>query len=131
MSQVWTKYVKRLKRRHQGFGDTFFIDEMFVKIQGRQQHLWLAVDQDGEVIDVFLQARRGCAIAGEGYPESVPRVRVRATDSSSMPFPDQGCRRISPGAEPARRRVADVELFVRVPSFPTKPDRHPVTGRLL
>ena len=52
------KYVKRLKRRHQGFGDTFFIDEVFVKIQGRQQYLWRAVDQDGEVVDVFLQARR-------------------------------------------------------------------------
>ncbi|MCH8262350.1 MAG: IS6 family transposase [Proteobacteria bacterium] len=52
------KYVKSLKRRHQGFGDTFFIDEVFVKIQGQQQYLWRAVDQDGEVVDVFLQARR-------------------------------------------------------------------------
>ena len=30
------KYAKRLRRRHQGFGDTFFIDEVFVKIQGQQ-----------------------------------------------------------------------------------------------
>ena len=51
-------YVKRLKRRHQGFGDTFFLDEVFVKIQGQQQYLWRAVDQDGEVVDVYLQARR-------------------------------------------------------------------------
>ena len=57
------KYVKRLKRRHQGFGDTFFIDEVFVKIQGRQQYLWRAVDQDGEVVDVFLQSRRDGAAA--------------------------------------------------------------------
>ncbi len=57
------KYVKRLKRRHQGFGDTFFIDEVFVKIQGRQQYLWRAVDQDGEVVDVFLQARRDAKAA--------------------------------------------------------------------
>ena len=53
------KYVKRLKRRHQGFGDTLFIDEVFVKIQGRQHCIWRAVDQDGEVVDVFMQARRG------------------------------------------------------------------------
>ena len=52
------KYAKRLKRRHQGFGDTFFIDEVFVKIGGMQHYLWRAVDQDGEVIDVFLQNRR-------------------------------------------------------------------------
>ena len=57
------KYVKRLKRRHQGYGDTLFIDEVFVKIQGRQQYLWRAVDQDGEVVDVFLQARRDGAAA--------------------------------------------------------------------
>ena len=57
------KYAKRLKRRHQGFGDTFFIDEVFVKIQGRQQYMWRAIDQDGEVVDVFLQARRDGAAA--------------------------------------------------------------------
>ncbi len=52
------KYARRLKRRHQGFGDTFFIDEVFVKIDGKQHYLWRAVDQDGEVVDVFLQRRR-------------------------------------------------------------------------
>jgi putative transposase len=29
-----------------------------VKIQGQRYYLWRAVDQDGEVIDVFLQERR-------------------------------------------------------------------------
>jgi putative transposase len=52
------KYSRRLKRKHQGYGDTFFIDEVFVKIQGKQHYLWRAVDQDGEVVDVFLQRRR-------------------------------------------------------------------------
>ena len=31
------RYARRLKRRHQGFGDTFYIDEVFVKINGKQQ----------------------------------------------------------------------------------------------
>lgn len=53
-----SRYARRLRRRHQGFGDTFFIDEVFVKIQGKQHYLWRAVDQDGEVVDVFLQTRR-------------------------------------------------------------------------
>jgi putative transposase len=51
-------YARRLKRKHQGYGDTFFIDEVFVKINGKQYYLWRAVDQDGEVVDVYLQARR-------------------------------------------------------------------------
>ena len=52
------KYAKRLRRRHQGYGDTFYIDEVFVRIQGKQHYLWRAVDQDSEVVDVFLQRRR-------------------------------------------------------------------------
>jgi len=52
------KYVRRLKKKHQGYGDTFFIDEVFVKIDGKQHYLWRAVDQDGEIVDVFLQCRR-------------------------------------------------------------------------
>ena len=56
-------YARRLKRKHQGYGDTFFIDEVFVKINGKQHYLWRAVDQDGEVVDVYLQARRDGAAA--------------------------------------------------------------------
>ena len=52
------QYARRLKRRHPGYGDTFFIDEVFVKIRGKRRYLWRAVDQDGEVVDVFLQTRR-------------------------------------------------------------------------
>jgi transposase-like protein len=29
-------YTRRLKRKHRGYGDTFFIDEVFVKINGKQ-----------------------------------------------------------------------------------------------
>jgi putative transposase len=53
---VWLYH--RLKQRHRGYGDTFYIDEVFVKINGKQHYLWRAVDQDGEVVDVYLQARR-------------------------------------------------------------------------
>lgn len=56
-------YARRLKRKHQGYGDTFYIDEVFVKIRGQQKYLWRAVDQDGEVVDVFLQSRRDAAAA--------------------------------------------------------------------
>jgi putative transposase len=34
------KYAKRLKGRHRGYGDTFFIDEVFVRIRGKQHYLW-------------------------------------------------------------------------------------------
>ena len=31
-----SKYAKRLRKKHRGFGDTFFVDEVFVKIGGKQ-----------------------------------------------------------------------------------------------
>ena len=51
-------YARRLKRRHYGCGDTFYIDGVFIKINGKLHYLWRAVDQDGEVVDVYLQAKR-------------------------------------------------------------------------
>ena len=53
-----SKYAARLRKRHQGYGDTFFIDEIIIKIDGKQHYLWRAVDQDGEVVDVFLHKKR-------------------------------------------------------------------------
>src|SRR5579863_9476634 len=34
------------------------LDELFVSIAGRQMYLWRAVDDEGEVLDVLVQARR-------------------------------------------------------------------------
>ena len=44
-------YARRLKGKHRGYGDTFYIDEVFVKISGKQHYLWRAVDQDGVFTD--------------------------------------------------------------------------------
>jgi putative transposase len=52
-----------LKRKHRGYGDTFYIDEVFIKINGKRHYLWRVVDQDGEVVDVYLQAKRDGAAA--------------------------------------------------------------------
>ena len=51
-------YARKLKKRQGRLGDTWHIDEVFVTIQGQRHYLYRAVDQDGEVIDIFLQRRR-------------------------------------------------------------------------
>ena len=33
-------------------------DEVFVKIQGRQQYMWRAVDEDGDVLDILVQSHQ-------------------------------------------------------------------------
>ena len=52
------QYPRRLKRRQGRLGDTWYLDEVFVTINGERQYLWRAVDQDGDVIDIFVQPRR-------------------------------------------------------------------------
>ena len=39
-------------------GDTWYLDEVFVTIQGRHQYLWRAVDEDGDVLDILVQSHR-------------------------------------------------------------------------
>ena len=39
-------------------GDSWYLDELFLKIQGRQQCLWRAVDEDGDVLDILVQSHR-------------------------------------------------------------------------
>lgn len=69
------KYARRLRRKHGGYGDTFFIDEVFVIIHGKQPYLWRAVDQDGEVVDVFLQSRRDGKAAKRFFRRLIIRHR--------------------------------------------------------
>jgi transposase-like protein len=42
-------------------GDTFYIDEVFVKINGKQHYVRRSVD--GEVFNIYLQAKRDGVIA--------------------------------------------------------------------
>ena len=51
-------YARRLRHRRGRQGDTWHLDELFVKIQGRQQYLWRAVDEDGDTIDILVQSHR-------------------------------------------------------------------------
>src|SRR5437016_5802853 len=51
-------YTLKLKRRQGRLGDIWHLDEVFIRINGQQQYLWRAVDQDGDVIDILVQPRR-------------------------------------------------------------------------
>ena len=51
-------YAARTRKRRPQLGDIWYLDEVFIKIQGRRFYLWRAVDQDGDVIDILVQPRR-------------------------------------------------------------------------
>ncbi|MFF6815309.1 IS6 family transposase [Streptomyces sp. NPDC012403] len=52
------RYAGALRRRQPRPGDTWHLDEVFIKINGEQKYLWRAVDQDGNVLDILVQNRR-------------------------------------------------------------------------
>jgi len=47
-----------LRRRRWRPHSTWHLDEMVVSIGGRRMYLWRAVDAEGEILDVLVQARR-------------------------------------------------------------------------
>ena len=51
-------YARRLRRRRGRMGDTWYLDEVFIKLQGRSRYLWRAVDEDGDTTDILAQSRR-------------------------------------------------------------------------
>jgi putative transposase len=51
-------YARALRRRRPRPGDKRHVDEVQEKPNGRRHWLWRAVDQDGMVLDILVQARR-------------------------------------------------------------------------
>lgn len=57
------EYARCLRRRRGCGGDTWHLDEVYLWINGRLQYLWIAVDQEGDVLDILVQPRRNKAAA--------------------------------------------------------------------
>ncbi|CDF34483.1 unnamed protein product [Chondrus crispus] len=62
-SKFGREYAKRLRRNRGRLGDTWHLDEVYLKIDGRFQYLWRAVDQEGQVVDILVQSRRDTGAA--------------------------------------------------------------------
>lgn len=75
-------YANQLRRRRAKPGDKWFLDEVFLKINGKTSYLWCAVDQDGNVLDILVQSRRNKAAAKKFFRkllkgcQYVPRVLI-------------------------------------------------------
>jgi putative transposase len=74
--------AKKLRRRRPHPGDKWHMNEVFVRLQGKQHYLWRAVDQDGNVLDILVQSRRNAKAAQRFFRkllkglQYVPRVIV-------------------------------------------------------
>jgi len=56
--QWCSTYCNQIKKSRGQLGDTWYLDEVFIKINGVLHSLWRAVDQDGDEIDILVQKRK-------------------------------------------------------------------------
>ena len=61
--RCWTQkfgrlFARNLRRKRSCPTGRWHLDEMVVRIGGRRMHLWRAVDDEGEVLDMLAQRRR-------------------------------------------------------------------------
>ena len=90
------EYARRLWRGRQG--DTWYLDELFVRMQGRTQDLWRAVDEDGEVIDILVPPRRNRRAAIRFFRKllktqgAIPRCLI----TDKLPSYHAACRTLIP-----------------------------------
>ena len=79
-------------------GDTWYLDELFVRMQGRTQYLWRAVDEDEDVIDIFVHPRRNRRAAIRFFRKllntqgALPRCLITDT----LPSDQAACRPLIP-----------------------------------
>ncbi len=75
-------YTRRIRSCQGRLGDRWHLDEVFLRINGKLQYLWRAVDQDGEVLDILVQPRRNKQAAKKFFRrllkglQYVPRVII-------------------------------------------------------
>ena len=61
-------------------GDRWGVDETYVKVAGRWHYVYRAIDQFGQVIDVFLSARRDADAASRFFRQAIGATRVRPVE---------------------------------------------------
>jgi putative transposase len=57
------EFARKLRRRRPKPGDTWHLDEVYLRINGVLHYLWRAVDQRGVVLDILVQDRRNATAA--------------------------------------------------------------------
>jgi transposase-like protein len=57
-------------------GDRWQVDETYVKVAGRWRYVYRAIDQFGQVVDVFVSPRRDAAAARRFFQRAIGTTRV-------------------------------------------------------
>lgn len=56
--KITPSLTRKLKKKQGKLGDQWYLDEIFIKLNGKTHYLWRAVDQDGCELDVLVSKKR-------------------------------------------------------------------------
>src|SRR5438445_4956319 len=69
------EFAEAARARQHIVGDRWHVDETYLKVGGRWRYLFRAIDQFGQVIDVFLSPRRDTGAARLLFEGAMGRTR--------------------------------------------------------
>ena len=67
-------FAEEMRRRERQRGKPWHLDEVFLRMNGRRLHLWRAVDEHGQVLDILVQERGDAAAAERFFRRLLERV---------------------------------------------------------
>jgi putative transposase len=70
-------FALRLRRRRPRPGDSWHLDEVFLRIGGQPRYLWRAVDGHGVVLDIMVQDRRNTSAAGRFFKRLLSGLKYK------------------------------------------------------
>jgi transposase-like protein len=73
------EFAEAARARQHLVGDRWHVDETYLKVGGTWRYLFRAIDQFGQVIDVFLSPRRNREAARRFFAQAISRTRVLPT----------------------------------------------------
>jgi transposase-like protein len=65
--------------RHRA-GGRWFVDETYVRVAGRWRYVYRAIDQFGQVIDVYVSPRRGARAARRFFKRAIDTTKVTPSE---------------------------------------------------
>jgi transposase-like protein len=68
-------------------GDRWQVDETYVKVAGRWRYVYRAIDQFGQVIDVFVSARRDAKAARRFFDRAIGATKVTPVEVTTDQAP--------------------------------------------
>jgi len=68
-------------------GDRWQVDETYVKVAGRWRYVYRAIDQFGQLIDVFVSARRDTKAAHRFFERAINATKVTPTEITTDQAP--------------------------------------------